>query len=111
VLEPRGEHPFGCDQECRARAEAPFEADLPSNLVADSPSPFVGDALRDRARGHTPWLQEDQRTATIIVDERRRNPCGLACAGLRRDDDGARSSKVFDDLADEWIDWKWFVRQ
>jgi len=57
-------------------------------------------------------LQEDQRAVSLaIVDERRRNSCRLARTGLRRDDDGARSSKVFDDLADEWIDWKRFVRQ
>jgi len=46
-----------------------------------------------------------------VANERGRNSSRFPRAWLRRDDDRARSPKVFDDLADERIDWKRFVRQ
>jgi hypothetical protein len=101
ALQPRGQHPFGDDQEARARGEAALEADLPADLTSDRPAALVGHPLRHRSSRDPSGLQQDDRP---IVDQRRRNPGRLADARLRRDDDGTRSPDTIDDRLDVGID-------
>ena len=59
-------------------AESALEADLPADLAADRPAALVGDALRDRARGDAPRLQQDH------AGRRRRAPAARASSCPRR---------------------------
>jgi hypothetical protein len=79
LLQARGQHAFGGDEQLRARAESLFQPDLPADLAADRPAALVGDALRDGTRGDAARLKQDQRA---VVDQRRRNASGLAGSGL-----------------------------
>ena len=80
-----------------------FEANLPADFAADRPIPLVGDALRNRASGHAPRLQQDDGT---VFDQRRRHARRLAGARLGRDDNCPRSPNSVGDGVDERIDWE-----
>jgi hypothetical protein len=103
LLEARRQHPLGGHQQVRARAESPFESNLPADLGADRPAALVGDTLRDGARRHAPGLQHDDRP---IGEECRRHARRLAGSGLRGDDDGTRSPKGIGNRVDEGVDGK-----
>jgi hypothetical protein len=98
VLQARGEHAFRSDEKLRAWAEAPIETNLPADFFANTPTAFRRDPLRNRSSGDTARLKKNQRAC---VEQRRRNARRLTRAGLRGDDNGARSSKVLDDLGNE----------
>ena len=103
LLESRGENAFGGNEQARPRAKPPLETDLPAYLVADGPAALIGNALRDRARGHAPGLQQDDRA---IVDKRGRNARRLAGPGLGRDDDRTRRARGVDDFRNKRINRK-----
>ena len=100
-LQARGEDAFRGHEQFRLRREAPFESDLPTDLVADLPAAFAGDAPRQRARSDTSRLQQD---GLADRNERRRNAGRFAGTGRRDDDRGARRPHVIDDRADMFVD-------
>ena len=103
ALEPGGQHAFGGDEQPRFDAEPALESNLPPDLAAERPAALLRDAVRNRTCRHAPGLQQHHRR---IVGERRRHTSSLASAGLRGDDEGARTSNVVDDRRDKRIDWE-----
>ena len=103
VLQARRQHALRRDKQLRPWAKASVEADLPAYLVANRPAALERDALRDRARGNAPRLQQNQRA---IADERWRNASGLSRTGLCGYNDGAGSSNLLDDPGNECVDRK-----
>ena len=71
LLQPRGQDAFGGDEQPRVAREAPIEPDVPADFAAERPALLVGDAPRDRARGHAPRLQQQHR------------PVGVSAGGTR----------------------------
>ena len=104
LLEARGQHTFGGDEQPRGRVEPTLEANLPPDLAADGPAALGGDARGDRARRDATRLQQNERSR---VQERRRHTRGLPRAGLGGDDgrppppDGGR------DVGEKRIDRQW----
>ncbi len=78
LLEARRQYAFGHDQQPRVAGETLFESDLPADFAPDRPLALFRNAPRNRARGDTARLQQDDGPR---VDQRRWNTCGLACAG------------------------------
>ncbi len=85
-LQPRGQDPFGDDEQPGVRGEAAFEPDLPSDLAANGPSLLLGDARRDGARRHPSRLQQDDRAGG---HQRRRHPRAFARTRRGRQDQRA----------------------
>jgi hypothetical protein len=61
LLEARRQHAFSRDEEPGSRPESSLVSNVPADLLANAPATLGRDALRDRASGHTPRLQENQR--------------------------------------------------
>ena len=74
-----------------------FEPNLPTDLMAQGPAALVGDALRDRTRGHTTRLQQDDRP---LGEQGRRNTRRLSSARLGGDDDRTGRLHGIDDRGD-----------
>ena len=101
ALQPRGQDAFGSDEEPCIGAEAAFETHVPADLASNRPAALGRDVLGDGAGGHTPRLENDDRT---VWNEGGRYSRRFAGARRRRDDHGARPVQGILNLGDEWID-------
>ena len=93
-LQSRREDPFRCHEELRSSGEAALESNLPSDLAADGPSAFNRDASRQRARRHTPRLEQNRAADR---GERRRNARRFSRPRRRDDHRKSLAPRVFDD--------------
>ena len=80
------EQPLGQEADPRARTADVLEADLVADRLPDVLAPLVRDPAGGQARGQAARL-EDQDLTRDHVEERGRDPGGLAAAGCGLDDE------------------------
>ena len=102
-LQAPRQHALRGHQQPRVLREAPLEANLEAHLLAERPAVLLGDPPRDRARGHAPRLQQEDRP---VGDERRRHARRLPRSGRRHEHEGARGPQHLGDAADVRVDGK-----
>jgi len=101
VQQTRRENALGDHEQTRFPGEAALEPDLPADLAAQHPPPFLGDASGHCARSDTPRLQQDERPR---LDERGRDSRGLAGAGRCDEHNGTISPQGVAHARDVWVD-------
>jgi hypothetical protein len=95
LLKPCCQDAFGRKEHFRARAKAPLEPDVPSDLLANRPSPLFSDTRRQASRGDAPRLQDDDRP---IDGKGWRNARRLSGSRGGGDDYRPVLAGIFDDL-------------
>jgi hypothetical protein len=103
LLQPRGEDSLRHHEQASVARGSAIETDMPPDFAAGGPPSLMCDAVRHRAGGHAPWLQENDGPC---AEQRRRNARRLASAGCRRQHDGTARRQPAPELGNIRVDWQ-----